>query len=141
MLKKASERGVYNDLFKGELTRFMQSRRAAYDLIVSADTLVYFGVLTDAIDAASGALRRGGLLVFTVEEVDEAEAPEGHRIRPHGRYTHTRSYVERTLESAGFTGIEMGDAVLRNEGGEQVHGLVVTARKARQNAKASSQAS
>lgn len=129
MLRKANERGVYDDLFKGELTAFMRSRSAAYDLVVSADTLVYFGVLTDAIDAAWGALRPAGHLIFTVEQADEAEAPEGYRIRPDGRYSHSRSYVERTLVNAGFAEIQSANAVLRNEGGGPVHGLVGSARK------------
>lgn len=35
----------------------------AADLIVSADTLVYFGVLDDAIEAAARELRTGGYLL------------------------------------------------------------------------------
>ena len=40
----------------------------AFDLIVTADTLVYFGALDDVAAAAAGALRTGGRFIFTVEE-------------------------------------------------------------------------
>lgn len=141
MLNKARLRGVYDDLVKAELTQYLESCREAYDLIVSADTLVYFGALADVLGGASGALRPAGSLIFTVERAEEAAAPEGHRINPHGRYSHTKGYVERVLRTAGFAAIHIRDDVLRHEGGAPVNGLVVTARKARPNAPEPSHAS
>ena len=55
-------------------------------MIVSADTLVYFGALDEVIAAAAGALRPGGLLIFTLEHGDGASAPDYH-LETHGRYT------------------------------------------------------
>jgi predicted TPR repeat methyltransferase len=129
MLDRARPRGVYDELVKAELTQFLQSRRDEYDLVVSADTLCYFGKLDEAILAAASALRAGGMLVFTVERAEGSDAPKGHRINPHGRYSHVREYVDRTLANAGFAERELADDVLRREGGLPVNGLVVTARK------------
>jgi predicted TPR repeat methyltransferase len=134
MLDKARPRGVYDELVKAELTGFFQSCAGTYDLIVSADTLVYFGALEAVLAGAAQALRPAGTLIFTVEEAAESEAPEGHRINPHGRYSHTRSYVERTLSNAGFARVEVQNDVLRHEAGHPVKGLVVTAGKAGVNA-------
>ena len=134
MLERARARGVYDELVKAELTQFLFSRPEDYDLIVSADTLCYFGALDDAIAAAAGALRAGGALIFTVERAEDADAPQGHRINPHGRYSHTREYVERTLAKAGFAERDLADDILRQEGGAPVRGLVITARKPRSNA-------
>jgi len=136
MLQKARARGVYDELLKAELTSHLQSVHETYDLVVSADTLVYFGVLDDVLSAASRALRPGGLLIFTVEHADEADAPQGHRLNPHGRYSHTRGYLERMLGSAGFSEVSIGTGVLRQERGEAVAGLVVTARKAEPSVRA-----
>jgi predicted TPR repeat methyltransferase len=103
-------------------------------VVLSADTLCYFGPLDAVSRAAAGALRSGGWLVFTVERADEAAAPQGHRINPHGRYAHTRAYVETTLAEAGFERCAVVEDVLRQEAGSPVHGLVVSARKASHNA-------
>jgi predicted TPR repeat methyltransferase len=130
MLGKARARGVYDELVKGELTQHLQSVHDTFDVIISADTLVYFGVIDDVMHAASGALHPGGLLIFTVEKADESDAPAGHRLNPHGRYSHTRGYVERTLRRAGFAEVTIDGGVLRQERGEPVEGLVVTARTA-----------
>ncbi len=129
MVEMAKNRRVYDDLIVAELTAFMSGVVGEYDLIVSADTLVYFGDLRTVLAGGAGALRDGGLLVFTVEQVGEGEAVEGFRLNHHGRYSHTRGYVERTLMGAGLEVISVTVDVLRKESGQPVEGLVVTARK------------
>jgi len=129
MLEQAAEKQVYDALVKGELTAFLREHPGAFDAIVSADTLVYFGELEGVAAAASQALRPGGLLVFTVEE--DAQAPsDGHyRIQPNGRYRHARGYVERVLTTAGFR-VGIVRAELRMESGMPVEGLAVSAVRA-----------
>jgi len=72
MLMRAAGRGVYDVLVKAELTAFLRERPDAFDLIVSADTLNYFGALEEVAQAAQGALRPGGTLVFTLEALPAA---------------------------------------------------------------------
>lgn len=129
MLAKARARGGYDELVQAELVAFLRERGRAWDLIVSADTLCYFGVLEDFAAAAAAALRPRGLLVFTVEALEPAseEAGTDHRLLEHGRYSHRRGYVERVLREAGLRLLEISAAVLRSEGGEPVHGWVVVA--------------
>lgn len=126
MLDKAAPRGCYDELVQAELTAFIAAKEAGYDLIASADTLVYFGDLRPVIQAAHGALRPGGCLLFTVEKLD-AEAGLPYRLDPHGRYTHTPDYVADTLQAAGFDIQFIAAAVLRFEGGKAVPGLLVSA--------------
>lgn len=127
MLEKARRRGGYDELHKGELTAFLAGCPQAYDLIVSADTLVYFGELTAVIEAAAGALRAGGWLAFTLEQMEEQDTAAGFRLNPHGRYSHTRRYVWEVLERAGFTHCALTAEVLRLEQGRPVPGWVVLA--------------
>jgi predicted TPR repeat methyltransferase len=130
MLAKAETRDVYQDLVKAELTAYLTDQPDAFDLIVSADTLVYFGALEPVLDAAFRALRPGGLLIFTLEEAAQA-SESGYRINPHGRYSHDRTHLEHALTAAGFTVLALEQAHLRTEGGSPVAGLVATGRKAR----------
>lgn len=125
MIEKARNRGGYDELHEVEITEFLRAHPRSFDLIASADTLVYFGALESAAAGARSALRDGGHLVFTVERLD---AEGAYRINPHGRYSHSESYVRKVLEEAGFDRVSVDRAVLRTEGGEDVDGLVVTAR-------------
>jgi predicted TPR repeat methyltransferase len=128
MLDQARERGAYDELVKGELTHHLECSPDAFDVIVSADTLVYFGALEDVITAAAAALRPDGCFVFTVEELVNGAAGVEYCLRPHGRYNHARGYVERLLARAGLRAV-IATAELRLEAGVPVDGLVVRAEK------------
>jgi predicted TPR repeat methyltransferase len=128
MLAQARGRGLYDELHQAELTAYMQQHDARYDVIVSADTLVYFGALDEATRAAALALRPGGFLCFTVEALAEGETPE-YRLQHHGRYAHSRTYLEAMLGQAGFAVVKLDREVLRSEGGEPVGGWLVVAQK------------
>jgi predicted TPR repeat methyltransferase len=128
MLARARERNVYDELTRGELTAYLHDAPDAFDVIVSADTLVYFGPLEAVAAAAATALRPGGVLVFTVEELTGGAGGPGHSLSPNGRYRHSRGYVERVLADAGLQP-EIAAAELRVEAGEPVAGLVVRATR------------
>lgn len=130
MLERARARDIYDELAAEELSTFMRRRPAAADLIVSADTLVYFGALEEPLAAAYACLRNGGLLAFTLERLElEKEASEPYRIEPHGRYSHQESYVRAVLADAGFSAVSIRGDTLRREGSRQVAGHVVLAVK------------
>jgi predicted TPR repeat methyltransferase len=129
MVAKASGRGGYDDLITAELTAFLIDQPTAYDLIVSADTLCYFGELDKVFVAAAGALRSGGRLVFTVEHISVEDESAGFSINPHGRYSHTDAYVQDMLVAAGLSVDSITVETLRNEMKKPVAGLVVIAQK------------
>ena len=93
---------VYDDLVKCELTSYLRDSPGTFDVIVSADTLVYFGPLDDVVVAAARALRGGGHFIFTVEALSDDQSQTGYVIAHHGRYCHTRQYVERLQRGAGL---------------------------------------
>jgi predicted TPR repeat methyltransferase len=128
MLAQAQARNVYDELVKRELTAYLRDSPGAFDVIVSADTLVYFGPLEGVVLVSADALRPGGQLIFTVEERIDARSGAGYSISPHGRYSHTRQYLERVLVDAHLRP-EIVPAELRLEAGDPVPGLVVRATK------------
>ena len=129
MVEKARERGGYDKLTVAELTAFLHERPGTYDLIVSADTLVYFGALETVCQAAAAALRPGGWLAFTAEQTTADAAPDGYHLNQSGRYSHTAQYLERALAGAGLEVRTRVDATLRQDGDQPVVGHVVLARK------------
>ena len=132
MIEKARARGGYDELIVEELCAFMGSRPGAFDVVISADTLVYFGALEEPLRAARACLRRDGLLIFTVEHEDpDGDLGSGdrpYRLETHGRYSHSERYIASALQAAGFGGISIERGVLRRERGSDVRGLVVLAR-------------
>lgn len=128
MVDKARQRGGYDKLEVAELTAFLQTHPAAYDVVLSADTLVYFGELQEVLTATYTALRPGGWLAFTLEAMEGEE--DRVELTPSGRYHHTRRYVERVLAAPGFVGPRIASDTLRREGGQAVLGWVVLAQRA-----------
>ncbi len=125
MLDHAKSKNIYHKLVKAELTEYLRDNNETFDLIVSSDTLVYFGELSGIVAALARALRPQGLLVFTLERSVEESNPD-YQLQLHGRYNHGQAYVEQLLESLGLRSIVM-HAELRMEAGLPVAGLVIGA--------------
>ena len=127
MLERARERGLYDGLEETELGAFLSAHPGAFDLIVAADVLCYFGALETVLEGAAASLRPGGRLAFTVERLDTEDVP--YRVNPHGRYAHAEGHVRASLDGAGLTVIRFDRDILRFESGEPVEGLVVVAAR------------
>ena len=128
MIAQARARNVYDELVKRELTAYLRGSTGAFDVIVSADTLVYFGSLERVVAAAANALRPGGRLIFTVEELISAGSDSEYFLSPNGRYRHSAPYVERVLARSDLQ-TEIVAAELRLEAGDPVPGLVARGTK------------
>ncbi|MCB0990621.1 MAG: methyltransferase domain-containing protein [Acidimicrobiales bacterium] len=132
MLQHARERGCYDELIQNELTGYLGDGPDRFDVIASADVLIYFGDLTAVLGAAALALARGGTLVFSVEADPSPEA--AYSLQHHGRFAHSREHLRGSIAKAGLDLVALSPDVLRNEGGQPVDGFVVTAYKPRPQA-------
>lgn len=130
MLAKARERGLYDRLITAELTAFLREATGAYDLVVCADVLIYFGALDSVFAAAGQSLRAGGVLIASLEQAGEDVGSGDFHLRPHGRYGHTEAYARGALGEAGFSVDSVTQIELRKESGVPVPGLVLVARTA-----------
>ena len=127
MLEKAGGRKLYDALNQAELVEYLSRFNNAYDLIVSADTLCYFGELQPFFLAVKQALNPNGCLVFTLEKY-EGDQPLNFKLNPHGRYSHRADYVEQLLIDCGLSLLELRSVILRKELGKPVTGLLVSAK-------------
>jgi predicted TPR repeat methyltransferase len=130
MIARAREHKLYDVLEVAELSKFMGSKASMFDAVVSADVLVYFGALEEPLAGTFTCLRKGGVLLASLERLDDAsnESPSW-RLQQHGRFSHTEAYLQRAFREAGFRSLSCETAVLRREHGEDVQGYVVTAVK------------
>ncbi len=127
MLARARARKTYDQLVEAELSTWLARQRPVHDLIVSADTLCYFGALEQVLSGAATALRPDGRLVFTVERADDGVP--AYQLTSSGRYSHAEPYVRDALAGAILTAVDIAPAVLRREVGHDVHGLLVSAQR------------
>lgn len=124
MLRLAAQRGSYDELAEEELTAFLQAHPAAYDLVLAADVLVYFGDLEPIVRAAAAALRPAGLLAFSVECAEDCVP--GYRLATSGRFSHAHDHVVAACASVGLAA-ELKRSILRLETGRPVAGYLVVA--------------
>jgi predicted TPR repeat methyltransferase len=129
MLDRARRRQAYDELVEAELTSYLRQYPGSFDLIVSADTFVYFGDLDPVLSAACGSLRGGGCLAFTLEQLNAAHQDAAYVLGSHGRYAHTENYVRQRLAATGLDARSLERIILRREGGHDVAGLLVLAYK------------
>lgn len=127
MLEVAKSKKLYNKLISAELVSFLASKKKCYDLIVSADVFTYLGDLQKLFEAANGALKKNGRIIFTVTQNEVNE--DDFFLHPSGRFLHRREYIEELLEKMNFSIEKISRERLRFEGEKEVMGFVVAAKK------------
>ena len=125
MIAKAEAGGMYDALAVGEAEAFLASAAKSWDVITAVDMLNYLGELTPIFRGIAARLTPGGLFAGTVEK----RAEGGQALSEKRRYRHGEDHVRAALDAAGLVLVELSEAVLRQEGGVPVVGLVFAARR------------
>lgn len=125
MLAEAQRRGIYDALEQADLLDWLPRHRAAFDLVAAADVLNYLGDLGPALAAISGALAPGGVAAFSIEAGEGAPFALG----PGLRYRHDPAHVAHLAAAAGLGELARREAVLREERGEPVRGVLFLLRR------------
>lgn len=124
MLREAEAKGIYDRLEKRDLSA-LSPAPARWDLITAADVFAYLGALERIVGWVAQALAPEGRFAFTVEAHEGAEA---YVLRESRRYAHSEPHLAALLAEAGFEA-QITRAVLRQDRGAPIWGLVVQARK------------
>jgi predicted TPR repeat methyltransferase len=126
MLDRARETGLYDELACADIGDFLAPRANAFDLVVAADVLVYFGDLAALFAQVRAVLRPGGWFCFSTEAAESGD----FALLPSNRYAHSLAYLRRLAEEHRFALVEAEHAAVRSENGVEVSGNLLLLRVA-----------
>jgi predicted TPR repeat methyltransferase len=125
MIEAARRRGIYANLVLGDLETVLKEPGHTYDLILAADTMIYFGDLAPTFAGVVERLEPGGFYLFAVESM----TGEGWEQLPVNRFRHSEAYLRAEAARARLNFIEIAPCLLRREKGESVAGFAVALQK------------
>jgi predicted TPR repeat methyltransferase len=125
MIEAARARGIYDELILGDLETVLSEPGCRYDLILAADTMVYFGDLGPVLSGIVERLDSGGFYIFAVE----AMAGEGWEQMPVHRFRHSEAYLRAASARAGLKFIAIMECLIRRQANEPVAGFAVALQK------------
>lgn len=134
MIFVAKQQGGYHKLIVTDIVSFLEHKFTEFDLILSADVMVYFGELDTVFKLMRQALKPDGLVCFSIETLTDEERaahPDfpDFQLRPTGRYAHHPAYIQHLSERYGYTLLSQTDAVLRHQEDNPVWGQIVIVKK------------
>jgi predicted TPR repeat methyltransferase len=121
MLDEARKHGIFDNLILGDLEPFLNEGAAQYDLVVTADTMIYFGDLTGVFAGVAKRLKPGGQFIFSLE----AKHGEGWEETPKHRFRHSEVYLREMTQRAGLQFLHIRPTTLRFESGVPLAGFTV----------------
>jgi predicted TPR repeat methyltransferase len=124
-IAEAQRRAIYNDLILGDIETFLAAFERSYDLILAADTMIYFGDLGPTLTGVFKRLVPGGFYIFAVE----ASPGNGWEQTDAKRFCHSESYMRTAAADASLNFVVSMACVLRRQKGEPVPGLAVALQK------------
>jgi predicted TPR repeat methyltransferase len=115
MLKQATKKGIYTDLFESDLVPFIQQAAKRYDLYLAADVFVYIGDLAPLFSAIAKQ-KNSATFIFSTEQATKA-----YTLKATGRYGHSVAYIKALAQEHGFEITAHQSAPIRKEGAEWIN--------------------
>lgn len=125
MIEGARARQIYDELSVADFETALAGPHRAYNLILSADALVYLGNLSPTFASVEKRLEPGGLFLFTCE----AKQGENWELTEANRFRHSERYLRAEAQTAGLAWLDMMECTLRLERNEPVSGFAVALGK------------
>ncbi len=120
MIDKARERNLYSALYKTDIVDALEHSENKYDLVLAADVFVYVGNLSEIITGCKNTLKKGGILIFSVESVEG----DSYKLRASGRYGHSTEYIQSLAASNHFSIKATRKTTIRKEGTNAIMGRI-----------------
>jgi predicted TPR repeat methyltransferase len=113
---------VYRSVVVSDAVDFVSAcGRSESDLVLAADVVCYMGDLRALLQKVRFALKIGGTLLFSVEEL-EGPSVEAFSLQPSGRFAHSEHYIVDLAGRCGYEVTAVQRGVLRADGGVPVNG-------------------
>lgn len=129
MLAQAQSKGIYAELHTEDVLGYLnRTDDGAFDLVVSADTFVYLGDLSEVFAEVARVLRAGGVFVFSTEATTSDNA-QGYKLETTGRYTHRSDYLQSLAERYGYQTLHFAQEAIRMNLGKPALGYLAMLRK------------
>jgi predicted TPR repeat methyltransferase len=125
MIAAARIRGIYDDLTLGDIETVLTRPGRSYDLILAADTMVYFGDLSPTFAGVTERLKPSGFYLFAVESMPGGDWEQ----TPANRFRHSETYLRTAASMAGLHFVDIMPCLLRHEQREPVFGFAVALQK------------
>lgn len=125
MLEIAATKNIYDELIAADIVPFLEAKKAAYDLILAGDVLVYFGDLAALFPVAFNALRPQGFFVFNTEIGNEDE----YAMLPSGRFAHSKAYLDKLIQANHFNMVSYEVIPMRTQDQTLIHGHLYILQK------------
>ena len=125
MLDEAAKTRCYGALHAGDMIEIFAREAGIFDLVIAADALVYVGDLAPFAEGCARALTPDGLAAFSLQ----SRAQAGFGLGADMRFSHSKDYVRRVLDTAGLAAVSLEPASTRQDRGVDVPGLICVARR------------
>lgn len=112
MIREAGKKHIYDKLITAEFCSCSQLEKGYYDLVAAAGVLLFFADLTIPLHAISTAVKKGGVIAFSV---DAGTAANGVEQNPCSSlmFMHSRAEIARCCAATGFDLISIKEAIGR----------------------------
>ena len=125
MVLKAKEKNCYNETHVVENLHYLGINRNKFDLITAADVFVYQGDLEETFKRCNVALKKNGLLTFSIETCER----KNYKLQTTGRFAHSINYIEELTKKTGFLLISKTISATRKQFENDVFGGIFVAEK------------
>jgi predicted TPR repeat methyltransferase len=120
MLEHARQKNIYDELVQADIIEFLAATGDRFTLFTAADLFVYIGNLEPVFSAIRGSATAEAWFALSIEATNEAD----YKLNGTGRYSHSKSYIERLSRKFGFAMRSCEAQSIRKQNGNPVDGYL-----------------